>query len=222
MSTVGEIIPTDDNASMAMRTSIGTNLADRNVVYSVDLLPADVNLEYKPLQPANNTPVDTGLVVNGSFFEDFEGWAVGDFSSCLWQSTGGVDGFGCAQSIGDGTGTEQIWQYVPIVEGHKYHWEASLWSDTAESAIVSFSWYNSGYVFAGSIMSVNNGDIVDEWVSLNGDFAEEAPVGAVYVAIGLSIPLDSTVTSRWDGITLSDITTPAYQHIQAASISASL
>jgi len=221
MSTVGEQIPTDDNASMAMRTSIGTNLADRNVVYSVDLLPADVNLEYKPLQPANNTPVETGLVENGSFFEDFTGWAAEDLSSCTWQSTGGVDGFGCAQSIGDGTGYEQIYQYVPIVEGHKYHWEASLWSDAVEGARVWLFWRTSGGSVISTITTVNNGDVVEEWVSLSGE-TEEAPATAATLGISCLLAENSTDTGRWDGIFLADIRPAVYQHIQAASISISL
>lgn len=49
-----ELIPTDEGATMATRAIVGSNLADPNVIYTEDYLPADVLSEYKPLQPAGD------------------------------------------------------------------------------------------------------------------------------------------------------------------------
>ena len=169
--------------------------------YRVWVEESDQYLNWKPAWDSGPIDVTGGpdLVVNGNFHTGITSWVVNDASSSVWLYNGGVDGAGCLQTIGDGTGTEYVTQDVAVSAGSTYNLAAYIWANAASTAQTHIEWRTAVAKISDSTV-LSNDATVNAWVPLNTNFV--APATATIARITLKVPNNSTSQARWDYVAL--------------------
>ena len=140
------------------------------------------------------------IVLNPSFTTDLTSWTLNDATSTTRQSTGGYSNGPCLQTIGDGTGTEYVYQDRQVDKYKRYRLSAWVSSTVASSALVSVTWLDSGSNVISSETPLSNGSTTGTGVWVGGYIT--APATAAFARVVMSIPDASTATSKFDDVTL--------------------